>query len=284
LPESVKVGWSGFDLVTRDCDLRKSNEGYEISVGSAGDALSLRVTGGSGEVSLEFTVGADLKALQWVAFPEGMRSRQVLVDPQSFAGQIVTLKSGSDLRIEEAKMCRAVEDHVGYDLIYDGDMRIYENFGAVEKGVCLARTAVSSDSNGVLQIASLDFAPARCGTSRIDTYRSGAIEMEARADRDCYLLFQDTNYPGWKAYVDGKRTRIMPTDLGSRAIALSAGRHAVAFRFRPASFYVGIMCTVAGAIAAVLVGVLPTRISLLSRGRRGCGSHGSPRSPADRAP
>lgn len=59
----------------------------------------------------------------------------------------------------------------------------------------------------------------------------------------------------WKAYVDGKRVPIYPTDLAIRSVFVPAGEHEVKFVFSPGSFKLGAAITLASlaALAAYAV-------------------------------
>jgi hypothetical protein len=60
----------------------------------------------------------------------------------------------------------------------------------------------------------------------------------------------DPYYPGWRAYLDGRRVPMQEVD-GVRAVRAAAGRHRIEFRYRPLSVYVGGALTLAGlALAA----------------------------------
>ena len=55
----------------------------------------------------------------------------------------------------------------------------------------------------------------------------------------------DSYYPGWRAWVDGERRPIQELDA-VRAVRCGAGRHAIEFRYRPASVYLGFGLTMLG--------------------------------------
>jgi len=67
-----------------------------------------------------------------------------------------------------------------------------------------------------------------------------------------YLVLADTAYPGWEAYVDGRRVEILAANAAFRAVALPAGEHKVRFAYRPRSFSVG---AVVSGIALCALGV-----------------------------
>jgi hypothetical protein len=151
----------------------------------------------------------------------------------------------------------SLRDHV---LVYDSDMRIHENRQALPKGVCLRKAAAEGlgtsegSAEGVIEVyrALRDPEVNLCGTTSIRSYEPERIAMEVDADEACYLVFQDTYYPGWKAYVDGAEMPIIKTDLGFRAIELSAGRSDVIMEYRPASLRIGFLLGGLGVVAALL--------------------------------
>jgi len=72
-------------------------------------------------------------------------------------------------------------------------------------------------------------------------------------------VFSEVYYDrGWKAYVDGKETAIVPVDYVLRGIVIPPGKHDVYFSFRPASYYTSrIPAIIASAITwLLLLGVI----------------------------
>jgi hypothetical protein len=63
------------------------------------------------------------------------------------------------------------------------------------------------------------------------------VDLSARG----WLVLGEWHYPGWGAWVDGERQKIYRADYGLRAVPLTAGSHRVVFRYRPTSFYLGVM-------------------------------------------
>jgi hypothetical protein len=84
------------------------------------------------------------------------------------------------------------------------------------------------------------------GTVDLVSYRANEVVLAYKADRDGFLYASDTYYPGWRAYVDGRETKIYRANLAFRAIEVPKGRHTVVFRYVPVSFYVGLSLTLLG--------------------------------------
>ena len=56
-----------------------------------------------------------------------------------------------------------------------------------------------------------------------------------------FLVFSDTFYPGWKAYVDKRITKIYKTDGVLKGIYIPKGIHEIKFLFMPTSFLIGLI-------------------------------------------
>ena len=78
---------------------------------------------------------------------------------------------------------------------------------------------------------------------RILKYEPSYVEIEAHIDAPGFLVLSDTYYPGWKAHVDGKLSRIYRADYTLRAVYLEPGKHIVKFIYDPFSFKIGAAIT-----------------------------------------
>jgi len=54
-----------------------------------------------------------------------------------------------------------------------------------------------------------------------------------------FLVLADNYYPGWEAFVDGKKDKIYRANFTLRAVYLPEGRHVIVFRYNPVSFKIG---------------------------------------------
>ncbi len=89
------------------------------------------------------------------------------------------------------------------------------------------------------------------GTARLLSYRANKVFIECNAKTDAFLYVSDTHYPGWRAYIDGKRTEIYRANLAFRAVKIPAGTHRVEFRYIPLSFYIGFVVTIFGVLLCI---------------------------------
>ncbi|MFH1953630.1 MAG: YfhO family protein [Pseudomonadota bacterium] len=76
------------------------------------------------------------------------------------------------------------------------------------------------------------------------TYRPDEISLSTNSSAPGFLFLSEIMYPGWRAYIDGKPTRILRGNYLFRVIELHEGHHVVRFVFDPLSIKVGIGMTI----------------------------------------
>jgi hypothetical protein len=110
------------------------------------------------------------------------------------------------------------------------------------------------------------------------------VHIEAVAPSRSLLVLDDTWYPGWKAFVDGRPEPIYRANVWFRGVFLEKGAHSVDFVYRPTHLGLALGASAAGAVILVLLWTLGG--GRPARGRRGPGSAGegsgmrTPHSPA----
>ncbi|HEY2989141.1 MAG TPA: YfhO family protein [Candidatus Binatia bacterium] len=80
------------------------------------------------------------------------------------------------------------------------------------------------------------------------------VRLTADLKQAGLLVLSDAYYPGWKAFVDGKESRIYRVNHALRGVFLSQGAHRLDFRYDPLSFKLGAL--VSGASLVWVVGFL----------------------------
>jgi hypothetical protein len=254
---SVKAaGWTGMDMVFGDCMVDTIPGGYRIHTGGAREFVDLALRSEAREVPLRISTALDRVIHRWIAFPPHMPSRHLQVDLTQSSEGTITIESDSVFALDDARTVHLGSVYPDYQLIHTSDMHIYENFAAVEKGILIDRSAVAVRESGgrrALGLADLDEIGAMgCGRCRIVSYGSERVQVEVSADRDCYLLFQDMYYPGWKAYLDSAPARFVQADVGLRVVEIPEGDHTVVMEFSPGSLKVGLVMTCLGLLLTVV--------------------------------
>ncbi len=82
----------------------------------------------------------------------------------------------------------------------------------------------------------------------IDSPRRVVLRAELPADG--IVVLNDSWYPGWRAYVDGHETPILPANLMFRAVAVPAGAHEIELVYRPVSWVAGAIVTLLACLVA----------------------------------
>lgn len=249
---ATRVAWSGIQFVIGECTVYPAEQGYRLSAPSESDMIGLDVASTAREIPLEIRWGDSDRMIRWVGFPRGKPARQIYLAIPHQKGKSILVRSDSAFTILGAKTVAAPFPHLAdYDLVYDEDMTIYENFAAVEKGICITRRGgqIEYTDDGARQLkigAPESIRSLQCGGSRIVEYLPEKVVLEVSSTDSCFLLFQDIYYPGWKATVDGRPTEVFRTDIGIRALELAGGKHRVVMAFRPLSLKIGLAISCLG--------------------------------------
>lgn len=83
------------------------------------------------------------------------------------------------------------------------------------------------------------------------TYEPNKISFTTSSDGTALLFLSDTYYPGWKATIDGKETKIYVADYAFRAVKVPKGEHKVEFYYSPESFKNGLILSAVALICLV---------------------------------
>jgi hypothetical protein len=83
--------------------------------------------------------------------------------------------------------------------------------------------------------------------------RSTRYRFDVSVNRPAWFFVADANYPGWKAYLDGVEVPIYSAQILGKAVSLPAGRHELQLKFRPMSFYIGLLISLLTAVSAAAV-------------------------------
>ncbi len=84
-----------------------------------------------------------------------------------------------------------------------------------------------------------DFMEAEFGSIELMHYGADELRLSVNATDDAYLVFADTWYPGWRAWIDGKETEIYRTDGLVKGIVVPSGSHEVRFLYDPPLYKLG---------------------------------------------
>lgn len=75
----------------------------------------------------------------------------------------------------------------------------------------------------------------------IKDYQENKVLLQTQSNSNQILVLTDNYYPGWKAFVDGKETRVYRANYSFRAIEVPSGMHGINFKYEPDSLKYGII-------------------------------------------
>ena len=163
-------------------------------------------------------------------------------------------------------------DTTEYPLVYQGEINIYQNLNVLPRAFTVSHFRVSPSPESILQkIISPQFKPENevfleeepygivldsvltISNINITKYEQQYVKLESETDGNSLLVFTDTQYPGWKAFIDGEETKIYNADYLFRAIYLPEGCHTIEFRFNPLSFRIGLWISVSSFLICLIL-------------------------------
>jgi hypothetical protein len=163
--------------------------------------------------------------------------------------------------------------------VYDHEIKIYESLDYLPRAALFSSVEVAQDDAAALArladpsldifqtavVSSTGLEPAdlaairglnsvppeRVRAAGILSYASQEVTIDAAVERPALLVLNDSDYPGWKVYVDGRRSHWITANYLFRGVLLQPGRHLVRFAYQPASFAAGAAISGAGLICLV---------------------------------
>jgi O-antigen/teichoic acid export membrane protein len=172
-----------------------------------------------------------------------------------------------------------------YTLVYDGEMRVYRNEGAMPRAFSLpAKCAVVTDDvaealrtydpreyvileqqEANVQRPTSNVKPETCNLkpATITSYTPNEVFIDVELDEPSFLVLADSYFPGWKAFHrpqgagedEEQELKIYRADGNFRAVSLAAGQWTVRFKYSPMSFKLGLFVSfMAGSVLILLLG------------------------------
>jgi hypothetical protein len=79
------------------------------------------------------------------------------------------------------------------------------------------------------------------------------LSLETETDKPAFLTVSEVYYPaGWKAFIDGKETKIYPVNYILRGVVVPAGKHKVEMKFAPQTYKLSITLSLIGLLVSFL--------------------------------
>lgn len=182
-------------------------------------------------------------------------------------GRIATVDNSSGVLFDMAGINRLLSLSSEYD-IYDSDysklfnddkVYVYKNNSAIDRIKLYSNWKVIDDENKhlayildnnfdleeeVIIFEDVNLSQSEdvslAGDILAKEYESQEITIKVNTKRDALLFLSDTFYPGWEAYVDGEKEKIVRANYAFRAVPVRSGSKTVKFVYNPKSFKIGL--------------------------------------------
>jgi len=106
-------------------------------------------------------------------------------------------------------------------------------------------TAVVSCSQGIVD--------ADLGEAKLLEKQPNGLNFLVNTPEGNYLVLSQTNFPGWKAYIDGGESSITPANIGLSAVYVPQGKHEIELKYEPLSIKAGSVISVFTLIGWILI-------------------------------
>ncbi|MEM7348046.1 MAG: YfhO family protein, partial [Chloroflexota bacterium] len=170
-----------------------------------------------------------------------------------------------------------------YRQVHSGDVKIYENLSVLprafirhaakvvpnnEQAIAFMQSDTFDPESEFVYITESDHHPdyvysgeeSPQDQAEIISYTPERVEIAVELASPGWLLLTDTQYPGWRATVDGQPTPIRQANVMFRAVSVPEGRHIVLFEFKPGSLRLGSLVTGVSTLLLIF-GLAVTRLT-----------------------
>jgi len=152
----------------------------------------------------------------------------------------------------------------------EGQTKLYENKKVLPRAYFVEKIIKLENQNQELsQITSKNFDFNKSAVSRefqldsesegianIISYSDQKILIKAKTQESSPLIISNVNYPGWKAYIDGKPAKLYEVNFMFQSIVVPAGIHDILLSYIPKSFIYGLYLSVLSTFVTIFIGGL----------------------------
>ncbi len=104
---------------------------------------------------------------------------------------------------------------------------------------------------------------AESATFKVLRAKTTRYDLTVSAPKPVWLFLADANYPGWKAFLDGKAAPLFSAQVLGKAVGIPKGRHTLSIVFHSASFARGAWTATISLVLALFFWIFGPRLTLL---------------------
>lgn len=84
-------------------------------------------------------------------------------------------------------------------------------------------------------------------------YEPQTVEISATMESEGIVILADSYHPGWKAYIDGTETDILPANINQRSVIVPEGKHIIKYQFQLDGLKSGAIITILSFILSLAI-------------------------------
>lgn len=94
------------------------------------------------------------------------------------------------------------------------------------------------------------------GTLKLIQRKNRKIKWESFSDHESFLVINQSWYPGWKAYVNKKKTPLYKTNFLATGLYLPSGKNSIELIFEPTKLWIGTIISIVGILILLVITTL----------------------------
>jgi len=146
-----------------------------------------------------------------------------------------------------------------FDLVYDGDVRIYRVRNALPRLFAVTQLSAAQDEAQALAgVLSTMFDPRQEALVEVGNgalpgpltvpaelaiteYGTDSVTVRSRSTGPSFLVLTEAYEDGWSVTIDGRPGHVYPTDYLWRGVSVPAGEHVIQFHYDPPGYRIGLV-------------------------------------------
>jgi len=132
----------------------------------------------------------------------------------------------------------------------------------IDEKLDLSRSLILSSMAGIVENKCQN---GSVGVVSVDEKAPGYIKIKYDLDKDGWLIWSQSWYPGWVAVIDGKQeVEVNRANYLFQAVCVPGGEHILEIVYRPVSFYIGAGITFSSLFFTIAVGLIVRKKNRIS--------------------
>lgn len=227
----------------------------------------------SGVYGIESVDGYDPLYLEsWANFVSAWQSEKGTISSASFnriiTPQKINLNYLNLLNVKYLLTFDNIDNQDFLKVFEEGETKIYEYRDANPRAFFVKKVLkFENPGQELAYISSDNFKPKEQATSsqldytaektnsnvEITKYSDQEISLMASAQEASPLVISNSNYPGWKVYIDGKEEKILTVNYMFQLIMVPQGDHEIKLRYEPSSLRNGLLLMLASIFGSFIL-------------------------------